>query len=123
MHSLKGMEVMKVMDNVVNINRNSAVGAQRSRNYDLYLEQALFFAGALLTMVVPTIIYCAYQGPVPFTLFACSSLAGVGFGLVDYFLVPKQIISCVDRTTAKSARANNTKTTPPDIGATTKLAA
>lgn len=111
------------MDNVININRNKSRGHERSSDNGLYFEQAAFLAGVTLTMVVPTIAYCALRGPIPFTMFAFVALTGVAFGVAKYLFFPTKTISRVDLTIAKQPRAINPRTPPPAAGTRNKLAA
>ena len=81
------------MDNVINIDRNQSVAPQRALNNQLSREQVVFVAGVLLTTVVPTIVYCAFRGPVSPAVFAGTALTGVILGVAKYLFFPYRPIS------------------------------
>ena len=51
-------------------------------------EPVVFLAGILLSMVLPTLVYAEYGGPVSLKVFAVFALAGVIFGVRNYMDSP-----------------------------------
>jgi hypothetical protein len=108
------------MNNVLHSNRFKAHPHSRKQvDYDL----ALFLAGVSLTTAVPTAIYIAFGGPVPFIVFAATALIGIILGLANYLYFPYQVISCVDTKGPRRASSTTGTTTTPNAGTTEKKAA
>ena len=51
-------------------------------------EPVVFLAGILLWMVLPTLVYAEYGGPVSLEVFALFAFAGVIFGVKNYLNSP-----------------------------------
>ena len=111
------------MDNVIYINRKQSPEHQRSQGNELYFDHAGFLLSVVLTIVAPTIAYCAYQGPVPPVVFAATALVGVAIGVANYLKSPDKPLSCFGASTGQRPRTNTPSTPPPSTGTTTKLAA
>lgn len=87
------------MDNVVSINRVKVLGAYiDAQNGELIPEDAYFYAGVLLSVVLPQFTFFVYGGPLPLLAFAVIVLAGSIYGLARY-RSPYRFPSCVDRGT------------------------
>jgi hypothetical protein len=104
------------MDKVVSINNRRFLGAYcEAQNSERIPEEAFFFTGVILTVVLPEIIYCAYGGPVSPILFTGCALAGTLLGVAKYHQLLHQLISSVRTRTVPQA--------PPSGGITLKKAA
>jgi len=88
------------MNNVISIDRRSknrkVLGITLSAQNSGYIpDEAFFFTGILLSIVLPEGIYSVYGGIFPLTAFAGCALAGLIWGLIRYYISPYRIISCV----------------------------
>ena len=89
---------------VVSINTRKFLGDYcEAQNSERIPEEALFFTGIILTVVLPQIIYCAYGGPIPRIVFAAGALTGALYGVAMYHRLPSRIISYFSRRTMPQA--------------------
>jgi len=65
--------------------------------------------GALVTIVVPQVAYCAFGGPVSPWVFVVSVQAGVIIGLVNYIRSPAAFVSLMDTKTEAISQDDSTK--------------
>lgn len=72
------------MNNLISINRGRFLADYTSKNTGSTFERTAFFAGVLLTVVLPQTIYCASHGPVPSIAFAATALVGTIVGVTRY---------------------------------------
>jgi hypothetical protein len=88
--------MVRLMAQVIPFKKKTPQGRSKFlRNLQRAVDGQVFFAGVILTVVLPTITYCAYGGPVPFKAFAVSGLLGVVLGLAIYYRYPFRIQRCV----------------------------
>lgn len=58
-----------------------------------------FFAGAVLTLLMPTLLYCAVSGQLlPLYLMACNESLGAMLGVLMFMRASTVFISCVPAT-------------------------
>jgi hypothetical protein len=113
------MEVLKKMNNVIDIKQKLQDQGQQEHqeqprpfpqdtNYDL----PVFAVGILVTMVLPTIAYCAFRGPVSISVFAGTALLGTLIGIANYSRFPSESNSGISSgPTRKTCAASSTR--PP----------
>jgi hypothetical protein len=83
-------------NNVFSINKRKFLGSYcEVQNSERIPEEAIFFTGVILSVVLPEIIYCVYGGPVPPIVFAGVALVGTLLGVASYHQQPYEPISCV----------------------------
>jgi hypothetical protein len=83
-----------VMGQVVSIYANRFLGEYCAAQSSARLEEdAVFFTGVFLTVVAPTISYCAQGGPVSPIVFAAGAALGTVLGLIKYYRVPDRPVS------------------------------
>lgn len=61
------------------------------------MEQALFWAGVLTTVVTPELFWSFSQGIFGFVTFGITAVAGTGFGLARYYRFPFRVNHCVSQ--------------------------
>ena len=84
------------MSNVIDIHRRKAAAYRYFLNDQVSFDRSTFVTGLLLTVVLPTSVYCSFSGPVPFAVFAGVGIVGFILGLVNYALFPYRVTSIFD---------------------------
>lgn len=115
------MEVIKNMSNVIDFNSKQPHQLQLSQVDNTNYDRAVFVVGAFVTIVLPTVTYCAFRGPVPFAVFAGVALIGTLLGVANYFLVSYKRSSSIYQGPGRFSSANTTAQAPAE--STTKKAA
>jgi hypothetical protein len=87
------------MRDVISINSkrlfaNYYVGRSRKQ---IIVEQALFWAGVLTTVVTPELFWSFSRGMFGFVTFGIVAVTGTGFGFTRYYRFPFRITHCVSR--------------------------
>lgn len=73
------------MSDVISINSKKVLGQYiDARSGELIPEEAYFFAGVFLSVVLPQWIFYVYGGLVPGLAFAASAVSGSLFGVAKY---------------------------------------
>lgn len=68
----------------------------RSRK-QIIVDQALFWAGVLTTVVTPELFWSFSRGMFGFVTFGIVAVAGTGFGLARYYRFPFRVTRCVSK--------------------------
>lgn len=101
------------MNNVISINRGKFLADYISKGAGGNVEQAIFFAGVLLTVVLPQTIYCASHGPVPSIAFGATALVGTLVGITRYRRSPYWPDSpVIKRIVPRASQEDNTTMKP-----------
>lgn len=115
------VEVFKKMNNVIDFNSKQPHQLQLSQVDNTSYDRAVFVVGVFVTIVLPTVTYCAFRGPVPFAVFAGVALIGTLLGVANYFLVSYKRGSSIYKGPGRFSSANTTA--KPPAQSTTKRAA
>ena len=83
------------MNNVFSINRRRPFHYNQNRGG--LLEEALFFTGVALTVVLPEGICAVLGGSITATALTASLVIGTVAGVIRYYWFPFRIISCVSK--------------------------
>jgi hypothetical protein len=84
------------MNNLVSINRGKVLGDYIDAQFGETTEDAYFYAGVLLSVVLPQYALSVYGRFFPMIAFAITGLVGLTLGLARYYWFPYQSLSCVD---------------------------
>ncbi|HEX8474635.1 MAG TPA: hypothetical protein VF666_11420 [Pyrinomonadaceae bacterium] len=96
---------------VVPIRRREFLGGYSSQGKETVPEWAKFLAGATLTLLAPTLLFCAISGQLlPLYLMATNEALGVVLGFVMFKKTSVGFLSCVpfDRVPKVARVASNT---------------
>jgi hypothetical protein len=84
---------------VVSIRRKFILGDYYSQDNESVSDDVKFFAGAVLTLLAPILIYCAVIGQLwPLYLMAIDETLGVILGVVMFKRSSNNFLSCVPAT-------------------------
>ena len=85
--------------NVIPMRRRTAPGDHYTRGNEVISDGLTFLAGTALTLLAPTIAYCAVAGRLwPLCVMGCNEALGVVLGLVMLRKSPASFLSCVPAT-------------------------
>jgi hypothetical protein len=98
-------EERESMRDVISINSkrlfaNYYVGRSRKQ---IIVEQALFWAGVLTTVVTPELFWSFSRGVFGFVTFGIVAVTGTGFGLARYYRFPFRVTRCVSKAVPQTA--------------------
>lgn len=98
------------MGKVISINDRRFLGNYSAQSGDKIPDEAVFFAGIIITHALPQLVCSAYGGLVLLAAFTATGLAGTIAGLVMYYKVPFRVISCVSTGTVPQVPPGRNKT-------------
>jgi len=81
---------------VVSIKKKMVLGDYYSQDNEIVSEGMKFFAGAALTLLAPTLLFCAVIGQLwPLYLMACDEALGAILGFVMFKKSSDNFLSCI----------------------------
>jgi hypothetical protein len=98
------------MGKVISINSRKFLGSYYARSSDNIPDEAIFFAGIIMALLLPQLVCSVYGGLVFLFAFTGTALAGTLWGLVMYYKYPFKVISCVNTGTVLQAPPGSNKT-------------
>lgn len=90
---------------VVSIRKKQFLDDYCAQRDDIIAEDVKFLAGAALTLLVPTVLYCTVSGLwLSLYLMACNVALGLGLGIVMFKKSSTGFLSCVPITFTRNVQ-------------------
>jgi hypothetical protein len=98
------------MGKVISINSRKFLGNYYAQSSNSIPDEVAFFAGIIMSQVLPELVCSVYGGLVLLVAFTCTAFTGTIGGLVMYYKSPFRIISCVSTRTVQQAPPSKNRT-------------